>query len=419
MLNQKTFESLYNYYFDEEITHDDESEEELYHHGVLGQSWGKKHGPPYPLGGVDKKIARAEARKKKEKERKLKKMQRAAKKARKEKKREEERQADILKKKQKLMKKGDMQAIRKNADLFTNEELAYIMEREDIKKGLKSKKERSDDEKMELFMKRLGQIGQMAASAQQVASAIKVGSDIYKNYKETKVKELEAEDKRMSTLKTEFEMRFQPDERSSAEAKQFIDDRVNDRTYKPSKEKESSIDKAERKMDEDKRKREVADYYKSIKASDKAEKKAKREERESLREEKKNKKADRKRESDYDKMVREAEERRKQAKSLYEERVKNQQRREERERRSEAKAEKAYNKTWESNRQAHEQSFEEFMKRTSSSKTKDYGKKWTDDVIDDAWSYSPGSSNAGKDWISSYYGLNNSRSGGLYLPYKN
>ena len=26
---------------------------ELYHHGILGQRWGKKNGPPYPLGASD------------------------------------------------------------------------------------------------------------------------------------------------------------------------------------------------------------------------------------------------------------------------------------------------------------------------------------------------------------------------------
>ena len=28
-------------------------EPNIYHHGILGQRWGKKNGPPYPLGASD------------------------------------------------------------------------------------------------------------------------------------------------------------------------------------------------------------------------------------------------------------------------------------------------------------------------------------------------------------------------------
>lgn len=113
-------------------------ENELSHHGILGMSWGKRFGPPYPLGGVDKKVARAEAKRKKQQEKRVAALQKAAKKARKAKvkaakkeKKELERQVKINEQKQKLLEEDNYKKIMKNHKLFTSEELKYVKERHD------------------------------------------------------------------------------------------------------------------------------------------------------------------------------------------------------------------------------------------------------------------------------------------------
>lgn len=234
--NRRTLDTLYHTLYADEIKmmEEAEHEESLYHHGVEGMSWGDRNGPPYPLGGVDKKVARAEYKAKKEKERRLKKLQKAAKKARKVKAKNAKQEAEILKKKQKLVKEGDLDKIRKNANLFTNEELQYVIERDNQKRALGSKDERTADEKFELAMKRMAQIGDIAANAGKVLSAAKTGADLITSFKSAKVKDLEAEDKRMSAIKTEFEMRFKGRE-DSPEAQRFVNAAVNNEQYEPSK----------------------------------------------------------------------------------------------------------------------------------------------------------------------------------------
>lgn len=234
--NRRTLDTLYHTLYADEIKMMEEAEREdaLYHHGVLGMSWGDRNGPPYPLGGVAKKVARAEYKAKKEKERRLKKLQRAAKKARKVKAKNAKQEAEILKKKQKLVKEGDLDKIRKNANLFTNEELQYVIERDNQKRALGSKDERTADEKFELAMKRMAQIGDIAANTKKVLDAAKTGADLLTSFKSAKVKDLEAEDKRLSAIKTEFEMRFKGRE-DSPEAQRFVNAAVNNEQYEPSK----------------------------------------------------------------------------------------------------------------------------------------------------------------------------------------
>lgn len=44
------------------------SKSDLRHHGILGQRWGKRNGPPYPLGGGDYSQAERKAIYKKRKQ---------------------------------------------------------------------------------------------------------------------------------------------------------------------------------------------------------------------------------------------------------------------------------------------------------------------------------------------------------------
>ena len=266
MQNQRTLETLYTtiYGVPDLETHEEDS---LEHHGVLGMSWGRRHGPPYPLGGVDKRVARAEAKRKREKERRLKKLQKAAKKARKLKKREEKEAADIQKKKQKLVKKGDMDAIKKNAKLFTNEELQYIVERDEAKRAVLGKKERDEAQAMENFSRKLAQVANIAASAGTIIGTVRQGAQMVNDFKATKLKDLEIEDKRRGAIQKEFEMRFGKDDHSP-EAQRFIDRALAGEDYKAPK--ETKGEKAQRKMNEDIKTREAEQYFKDAKAYDKA-----------------------------------------------------------------------------------------------------------------------------------------------------
>jgi hypothetical protein len=221
-------------------------------------SWGERNGPPYPLANINKKMARAEYKLKKAKERelkklqkakekRLKKLQKAAKKARATKKKQEEEQAAIQKKKQMLVKEGNLDKIRKNAELFTNEELEYILERDAQKRALGSQEQRDKEEKLNNVMARIAQVADIAVSAGKVFQGIESGARMVAAFKDAKLKDANIEEKRMSTSKSEFEMRFKGRE-DSREAKEFIDATVGNPNY--TSPGESKAEKAKRKAAE-------------------------------------------------------------------------------------------------------------------------------------------------------------------------
>lgn len=155
------------------------SEDELYHHGVLGMSWGDRNGPPYPLSGSAKKFARAEAKKKIEKEKRLEKMRKLAAKKRKIEAKEAKKQEKIDKMKAKLIEKGDMDKINKKSKYFTNEELEFARERNRqlvetrYTRNAKDAPDPHAMDKLFSFISRAGQIATAAVPMIQVAKGLK------------------------------------------------------------------------------------------------------------------------------------------------------------------------------------------------------------------------------------------------------
>lgn len=117
------------------------SEEYLAHHGISGQKWGQKNGPPYPLGSSqlsakERKLAdKADLREKKATERKEKKTQKKAAKikAQREKQAAEAEQAAKEKEeaKQRILRSGDAKQIEAIRDELTTNEIYNAMNRVD------------------------------------------------------------------------------------------------------------------------------------------------------------------------------------------------------------------------------------------------------------------------------------------------
>lgn len=213
MQNRKTLNNLYHSIYDSEIKMNGEIEEALYHHGVLGMSWGERHGPPYPLTGMDKKIARAEAKRKREKERRLAKARKVAAQKRKEQKKQEEKQEKILKKKAKIIKDADLEKLRKNAKLFTNEEMQYTLERHDALQATKrpSKKDINVDEKLDKVVERLGKFAIIGTKVTDILKPVVAAQQMVNGHKESKIKDLSIDEKNISNAVKKIDQLYKMD----------------------------------------------------------------------------------------------------------------------------------------------------------------------------------------------------------------
>lgn len=111
---------------------------ELYHHGIFGQRWGKRNGPPYPLSRSQK--------------------------SRKEKK-GEEREPLTDKEKEKIIKSGSAQQINQVKDQLTNQELQTAMDRINLYRKLStitSSETKSGFDTVNDIMKKVGNVNNWA-----------------------------------------------------------------------------------------------------------------------------------------------------------------------------------------------------------------------------------------------------------------
>ena len=208
MKNQLTRNALYD-----SIKMDDE----LYHHGVLGMSWGDRNGPPYPLSGSAKKIARAEAKKKIEQERRLEKMRKAAATKRKEEAKAAKKQAKIDKKKAKILSKNKMRALYRNRKLFTNEEIEGAIYRNKAlieARYAKNPKKAPDPHALDRLVNMAQKLGMAASAIKPLVDLSRGIVDLDKSRYELKIKDI---DRQSQAFKDRYNMLMAGNPRAAME----------------------------------------------------------------------------------------------------------------------------------------------------------------------------------------------------------
>ena len=136
---------------------------ELYHHGIEGQKWGRKNGPPYPLDPEDHSRAEFKANPA------LRKQAKMAVKEEKAKRRAEQRSARRTEIATKLLRKGDDKKIKEKAKSMTKEELDDAISRLtkekqyiDLQKALNPEAKKRESVIRDMIKKSLSEVGTKA-----------------------------------------------------------------------------------------------------------------------------------------------------------------------------------------------------------------------------------------------------------------
>lgn len=152
---------------------------DLYHHGIEGQKWGVRNGPPYPLesGSETKKRKGLLSYVKKRKEQKRQKTEE------KERKEQEARKAKLASKKEEVLRKGNATQVMEYFNDLTTDEIRNVVNRLEWEKKLVdiAKKEASQSSnwnKMNSIMKKVGDVKEWAKISVELAKVIEEGSRI-------------------------------------------------------------------------------------------------------------------------------------------------------------------------------------------------------------------------------------------------
>lgn len=113
------------------------SEDTLAHHGIIGQLWGHRNGPPYPLSKKISTGSRLKGSAKRKAKRTQKRRVKSLKKARKAREAKRVEQQQIQKSKEEIIKSKDINQMLKKVDDFSNKEIEDMLKRLDTEKRLK------------------------------------------------------------------------------------------------------------------------------------------------------------------------------------------------------------------------------------------------------------------------------------------
>lgn len=214
--------------------------DELEHHGVKGQSWGEKNGPPYPLSrGKDGRVTQTQKKKKQSllarakanHQKKVKAKERAKKAAERKKQKAKEAEENLSKEelREKLLKSTDPKFIAKHVDLLDTREIKDRLDRIDTEKRLKDLL-KTDKKKVDKGMKFATDLAKNVATiADATSKAAKAYNDVVDaTDKQNKVKrekiKAQTEAEKLKYEKENSKQQFQTNVAASKKILSMLDD---------------------------------------------------------------------------------------------------------------------------------------------------------------------------------------------------